>query len=315
MAAATGFVRQHWFLLALAVVLVGGVAIGPLAAESANAFPRRTLVAAILFVTALPVDLGRTASTRAAVIAVLLAVFVSTVAAPVVGFGLSQLLPPAIGVGLFAIAASPCTMASAAVWTRRGGGNDAVALAVTLVTSLACFVVMPGWAWLLLGEEIAVPAGSLTTTLLVCVAAPVAAAQLARRLRPLARWATRHKTPLTVAGQVGILGVVLLGAIRAGADLRTLGEPLGAGVWIAVPTLAAVAHGCLFLGAGSLARAAGLPRAEAVAVAVAGSQKTLAVGVGIAGDFGPLALFPMVAYHVAQLVIDTLLVPRAETGS
>jgi len=55
-----------------------------------------------------------------------------------------------------------------------------------------------------------------------------------------------------------------------------------------------------------LAKALGLRWPDQVAVAFAGSQKTLMVGmnVSIAADFSVL---PMVTYHVGQLFIDTVL--------
>jgi sodium/bile acid cotransporter 7 len=47
-------------------------------------------------------------------------------------------------------------------------------------------------------------------------------------------------------------------------------------------------------------------RADAIAVAFSGSQKTLVVGTYLAAAVGPLVILPMVAYHAAQLIIDTL---------
>ena len=50
-----------------------------------------------------------------------------------------------------------------------------------------------------------------------------------------------------------------------------------------------------------------LSRADRIAVGFAGSQKTLMIGVNTALEsFGGLAMFPMVAYHVCQLLIDAL---------
>ena len=69
--------------------------------------------------------------------------------------------------------------------------------------------------------------------------------------------------------------------------------PGGLGIWI--------------LGGGADWR---LPRADQIGVAFAGSQKTLMVGLAIAIEFGGLAVLPMVAYHVEQLLIDTVLADR-----
>ena len=50
-------------------------------------------------------------------------------------------------------AAVPSTVASAAVWTRRAGGNEIVALIVTVVTNSLCFLVTPLWVLLATGRS------------------------------------------------------------------------------------------------------------------------------------------------------------------
>ena len=49
---------------------------------------------------------------------------------------------------------------------------------------------------------------------------------------------------------------------------------------------------------------------DSIAVAFAGSQKTLMVGAYVALAVGPLAILPMVAYHAVQLFVDTLIADR-----
>jgi len=58
------------------------------------------------------------------------------------------------------------------------------------------------------------------------------------------------------------------------------------------------------------ALAIGLPREDASAVGIAGSQKTLMVGLLIALDYGGLTMLPLVTYHVGQLIVDTLIADR-----
>jgi len=43
------------------------------------------------------------------------------------------------------VAATPSSLASAAVWTRRAGGNDVVAMLIGIVINLSCFLVTPIW--------------------------------------------------------------------------------------------------------------------------------------------------------------------------
>ena len=58
------------------------------------------------------------------------------------------------------------------------------------------------------------------------------------------------------------------------------------------------------------AQGLGFDRNDAIAVAFSGSQKTLTVAIYLALAVSPLAILPMVAYHAAQLVIDTLIADR-----
>ena len=58
-----------------------------------------------------------------------------------------------------------------------------------------------------------------------------------------------------------------------------------------------------------LARILGLPRPDQIAVAFAGSQKTLMVGLIVAISL-QTTILPMVAYQVLQLLADTLIADR-----
>jgi sodium/bile acid cotransporter 7 len=69
-------------------------------------------------------------------------------------------------------------------------------------------------------------------------------------------------------------------------------------------------HGALLLLGFRISGSLNFNRADAIAVAFSGSQKTLMVGAFLALAVGPLAILPMVAYHAAQLIIDTLVADR-----
>jgi sodium/bile acid cotransporter 7 len=71
--------------------------------------------------------------------------------------------------------------------------------------------------------------------------------------------------------------------------------------------LVVVLHVLLFAIGLAAARGFRLDRPDAIAVGLAGSQKTITVGVHLALQFGPLAILPMIAYHAGQLLIDTLI--------
>ena len=304
--------RNSWFLLTLVTLLATGVAAAPILGPLASNVPRLWLVAAIMFVTALPIDLRAVAKSRGAGRAVGLAVGLNAILAPLCASLGGWVLPTEFANGLIIAAAAPCTIASAAVWTRRGNGNDGVVVMVTLLTTLGCFVVMPFWTRLFIGESV----GSegfyvrLIMKLLACVVAPVLLAQAARSIPAFNHRATAAKPALSLAAQFGVLTVALLGAIDSGQRLRAMDEPIAGVDWVLVVVTAAAVHTAVLLAGWRTAGLAGLARPEAIAVAISGSQKTLAVGVAIALEFGGLAIFPMIAYHMTQLLIDTVFVDR-----
>ncbi|MEN1682153.1 MAG: bile acid:sodium symporter [Planctomycetota bacterium] len=301
---------RSWFLTLLAAAMLIGMGMGPVLGPLADATPRDAVIAAIMLLTALPIDFARSVASRAAWIAVGLAAALNSIAGPLLGWAASYATPPELAVGVIVASTSPCTLASGAVWTRRGGGNDAVAILATLVTNLGCFVTIPLWLGLMLGPSLGVEPPPLGAKLLICVVAPIAAAQALRLAPGVAAWATRHKPSLSLAAQLGVLLIAFLGSIEAGRRLQSLPEGLGPAVWLAVPAAMATLHVTLLAAGWLLSRAIGLPRGEQTAVAIAGSQKTLAVGAAVALEFGGLAIFPMIAYHVLQLLIDTVFVDR-----
>jgi solute carrier family 10 (sodium/bile acid cotransporter), member 7 len=311
------FFARHWFLIALALLLGVGLTRGTDLGPWVDRIPRDAIVAGVMFLMALPMQFGELTTALRRYRASSLALTLNVVIAPLLAWGISYLLPPSLALGLMITAAVPCTLASAAVWTRRGGGNDAIALLVTLITNLACFLVLPFWIGLYRGESLDLGAGmgsKLSRDLLLLVVLPVVVAQALRLYYPIARSASLHKLAFSMAAQVGLLAMVFIGACEAGKRLDLL-EPSTSGIgpldWATMLLAVLVIHLVLFAlgwwgGAGL-----GIGAADRLAVAISGSQKTLMVGVYVAlqTDDG-LAALPLVAYHVTQLLVDTVLVDR-----
>jgi sodium/bile acid cotransporter 7 len=301
---------RQWFLMVLAVVLTVGLSMHAQLATIAAWVPRGWLVATVMFLTALPLPAGDFARVVRSPLPLVLALLLSMVAAPLAAHSVRGLLPAELSVGLLVAATVPCTLASAAVWTRRGGGSDALALAVTLVTNLACFVVMPLTLAMLLSADIAFDQSprQLSRQLAERVLLPIAVAQLLRVVPRVARWSAVAKPALSLVCQWGILTMVFVGSIGAGAKLATLDQQLAPAIWLLLLAMVWGLHLTLFAAGWWGAQSLGVSRADAVAVAVSGSQKTLMIGLDVAIAFGGLAVLPMIAYHVVQLLIDTVLV-------
>lgn len=303
------FVRQRWFLLALLAALASGMLWPATLRPLVDAIPRSAVVAAVMFLMALPLE---TAAMWRAVRRpgpAWLAALLNAGLAPPLGWLAGHALPEALAIGLVVTCTVPCTLVAATVWTRRAGGNDAVAILVTMITNLACFIVIPGWLKLLVGAEVSVDYASLIWKLMLLVVVPIAVAQLARQRRPLGDWALRKKAPLGELAQLGILAIVLVGAVGCGEQIHGVSDGAAlspVSITIMIVSVVVVHLALLFTGLG-LSRLLRMSHADSAAVAIAGSQKTFMVGLYVALEFGPLAILPMVAYHALQLLIDTLI--------
>jgi sodium/bile acid cotransporter 7 len=308
----TKFARQQWFLLALAATLVGGALFYQPLRPLTEAIPQHPLLAAILWLMSAPLDLRRSLSGRHAVAAAGVAVAVNTLVAGPLAWLMGRPLIEPLAIGLVLAALSPCTMASAAVWTRRGGGNDAIALMVTVVTSLLSVVSLPAWAWLLIGkgQNVEVDAVELAGKMLLYVVLPIGLAQAMRAWAPCRLWCDRHRLRLSYTAQLGLLLMVLMGAVRCGELLSGGDSTLRLIDWGMLIVITAAVHLALFALGWHWSKAIGAPRGDMLAAAISGSQKTLAVGLSVAMEFGPLAILPMIVYHTLQLLIDAVLVEK-----
>jgi sodium/bile acid cotransporter 7 len=313
--------KRQWFLVALGVCFaVGFFAAEPLEFLLGLEWLRGAIVFGVMWATGVTLRADAIRRSFVAPLPALLAISINVALVPALSLPLGWLLPESVlparlAGGLFVAALVPCTLASAAVWTRKAGGDDSVALLTTAVTNLACVVVVPVGVLIGLGRQADVSAGGQMVKLALLVAAPLVLAQVVRRLGA-GPWADRHKIRLAVASQIGILAMVVFGAIASartigGADESLSAVPLGLAVLIA----AALAIHLAAFGTGvSLARGLGVARGGQIAVGFAGSQKTLMVGLQIAIDCG-VSVVPMIVYHLGQLFVDTLIADRWRRGA
>tara|TARA_B100000809_G_C14931303_1_gene457021 strand:+ start:337 stop:762 length:426 start_codon:yes stop_codon:yes gene_type:complete len=116
---------------------------------------RNVVLACVLFVMSLPLKFQKIASSIRRPGPVLLAASITYGLVPLFAWCLVPLLQEELGIGLLVVAATPSNLASAAVWTRRAGGNDVVAMLISVVTNLSCFLVTPVWLkWQLDGQSL-----------------------------------------------------------------------------------------------------------------------------------------------------------------
>lgn len=306
------FLARRWFLILLALALLAGI-LGHARLEPwvGTRSVRNVIVAVVMFLMAFPLDASAILQAVRRPAAPLLATLVTFGLLPALAWLISPLLSPELAGGLLVAAATPCTVASATVWTRRAGGNDAVATMVTVLTNAICFVVTPGLLLLMTGRRAAnLDAREMIAELGVLVVLPMVCGQLARRIPGWGAWATARRHALGILAQLGVLSMVLLGAIQTGkrlfaseaAELRP--DHLAMmGIAVLVVHLAMLAVGML------LARVLGFSRGDQIAIGISGSQKTLMIGLKIAMEM-QFSILPMITYHVGQLFVDTLVADR-----
>ena len=305
------FLKNQWFLISLGIVLLAGLLL-PYQLEwfTEQKLFRSVLLFAVLFLMALPVktaDLGRALKSPWAA---LYASAINFVMIPILAWVSAGWFTPYLGEGMIIAAAVPCTLASAAVWTRRAGGNDSVAIFVTLFTNLLCFLLTPFWVWVTLGESANnISAINLMGKLAVLVVLPMVLAQLVRQEKSIGTWSTKQKSLLSVIAQIGILIMVMIGAAKMGLKLKMGFVHMSwmefAQVLIVVNAIHLVT---LFWGRWS-ASWLGFSRADQIAIGIAGSQKTLMVGLDTAVTLGR-SILPMLLFHICQLLFDTVVADR-----
>ncbi|HEV3260345.1 MAG TPA: bile acid:sodium symporter [Gemmataceae bacterium] len=307
---------QRWFLL----VLLAGVGLAGVRPEWLAPWlaglPPLALVGPALFLMAWGLESRSLFRVFVRPQPALVAVAISYGPLPAAGWLAGRLLPdPDLAVGLMLITAVPCTLASAVLWTRRAGGNEATALLVVLLSTGTSWLVTT--AWLVGGTgigRVSVDPWDMMRVLLLALVVPVLLGQSARAFPWLARAAARHKVVVGVASQLLILTVIIKAAVEVSLEMRqtAVALPLGA--------IAAAAGLCLLIHLAAWAsgfwggRVLRFDRGTRIAVGFACSQKTLPVGLVLfeayfRGDH-PLAVLPVAFYHFGQLVVDTLIADR-----
>jgi sodium/bile acid cotransporter 7 len=302
--------RRHWFLGGLILVLVLGFCWPQFFTSFASArLLRDAIVASVLFLMALPLETSALRRTLRRPWAALLASSINMGLLPFAAWAMSSLLSGDLATGLLVIAAAPCTLASAALWTRRAGGDETVALMVTVLTNLACFRLTPLWIVTTTGDRVTIDGREMVAKLAMLVVLPMALGQALHQHRLVGQWATSRRRTLGAFAQLGILSMVLIGATQSALRLSELewGKAIGLFDFAWMATVVLALHVGMLAVGWWLAAMVGIARPGRIAVSIAGSQKTLMVGLHVATSyFGGLTVLPAVVYHVGQLAFDTL---------
>jgi sodium/bile acid cotransporter 7 len=299
--------QNHLFLVGLALAVVLGFAGSDWLSAPADWDWLKSAVAfTVMGMMAAPVQLSSFGKALRKPWPAILATLVCFVAVPGLGYLAAAWLNQELAGGLIVACCVPSTLASAAVLTRKAGGDDTICMVVTLLTNLACAFVTPLLLVALLGQSVQLSLNQMIVELLTVVVLPIVLVQIARwRWSPFRQWSEAHKAKLTVACQVGILIMVLLGAAQMGG--RWSSQPVddrpGGGQIFAVVLFSAAIHLIALRLGWMAAGATAVGRAKQIAVGFSGSQKTLMIGLNLALGL-QVSILPMIAYHVIQLLLD-----------
>ena len=138
---------------------------------------------------------------------------------------------------------------------------------------------------------------------------PIVLAQLVRARRQVGEFATRNKIKLSVYAQIGILFIVLLGAIRTSDVFSASSFGQNIGLLIATTIAVFVLHVAMFMVGFRMAGWLSSDRADQIAVGFSGSQKSLMVGLSAGLELG-ISVIPLMLFHALQLTIDTIIADR-----
>jgi sodium/bile acid cotransporter 7 len=309
------FWRRHWFLVGLVAVIVAAFAFpkgGAAIRQAPLALP--LLTAASLFLSSVTLEttgLREGADLRGFA----LGLSSTYVVAPLLAIALVRILGPQDGgagsegyyffEAMMIVAAQAGTIASAPALTLVAGGNQALALLITLSTNLLTSLLTPLILRLTVGTVVAFPVGQMMREDALVVLLPVVAGQIVHRLG----WSRiRDFLPAIVRlPQVIILVFVYTGVAMAASRLSERPALI-----LSFLATAAALHVALLVWNHRSATWLGLSEGNRTAVVFCGSQKTLPNGIYLWDKFfpaNPHGALALVCYHVFQLVLDSLLVP------
>lgn len=303
---------RNWFLVGLLLAIGTGYVFGGVfqMLDQSTWLPQ-VIVATVMFAMALPLESEQVLRVLRRPTGPLVATVIALGVAPLAAWPIAQLLGSELGPGLIVAAATPSTLASASVLTRRAGGNEAVSMMATLLTNGICFLVTPLWVrWLCAGAGVTFPIAPIIVQLIVIVLIPMVLAQVSRRWLHFAAWSTTRKVELGVYAQCGVLTMVMFGIAAVRERLAgSAAVDLTVGSFVAAAGAVVALHAGLLWVGWRVSKGLGLPRPDQIAVGFSGSQKTLMVGLTTALQIG-LSVIPLIMYHILQLLIDTVVANR-----
>ena len=304
---------RHWFV----IVLTAAVAVGLRWPDHFDWLIRWVdpgwNVAAVMFLNGLALDSGQFLRSLKRPLQVLTAVFGGYLIVASLGYFASILLVPTssdFALGLLVISAMPTTLASAVIWTRLAGGNDAFALVITIASNMLSFLVAPMILFFTVGSLISLDPSEMVPKLALVVILPVVVGQVLSRIGGVSSLLSRHKLVLSVLSRLLTILIVFT-AVTAGVMGIGGGDRLAISALGLLIVAVIAVHGAAVVLCWVQGKALGWGRPDRLAFVFTGAQKTLPAALYVCAEFFPtfsFATIPCVSYHVFQLLFDSWLV-------
>ncbi|OGF99925.1 MAG: hypothetical protein A3F83_04915 [Candidatus Glassbacteria bacterium RIFCSPLOWO2_12_FULL_58_11] len=229
----------------------------------------------------------------------------SFLAAPLIAAALGRLLlegRPLAYTGLMLAGTTSTTLGTCVIFTRLAGGDEALALVLSIFSSLLSVVVSPLLLLLFLGTALEVPVTLMIHRLSLVLFLPLCCGMLLRAR--LGEERVAQAGPLISRGCTVIILAVIMVAMAEGREL--LAGPGSAAVILAAVSL----HLAMLLIALLITPLTGFSRGDRIAILFCATEKTVQLPAYLAIQIlhTPAAALAPVLHHVFQLVVDSLLV-------
>jgi sodium/bile acid cotransporter 7 len=239
---------------------------------------------------------------------------------PLLGLGAAALpfFSPEIAAGLLFLTLLPSTVQSSIAFTSIARGNVAAAVCSAAVSNVAGVLVTPALVALLMASAPGGAGGISFASIEAILLQLLLPFAIGHAMRPLvAAWVERHKKLVSVVDRGSILLVVY--TAFGAAVVEGLWRRLGAEDLLLLTLVCSAMLAVILGGTWVAARLLRLPREDAIVLLFAGSKKSLASGVPMAGVLFPAAavgtiILPLMIFHQIQLVVCAWIARRLGQG-
>ncbi|KAL8533281.1 hypothetical protein ACS0TY_009610 [Phlomoides rotata] len=236
---------------------------------------------------------------------------------------LIKLQPQEFVTGIAIFSCMPTTLSSGVALTRLAGGNSALALAMTVISSLLGILFIPFSIskFIAAGVGVSVPSEQLLRSLILTLLVPLILGKVARELsKGITDFADGNRKLLAVISAI-LLGFAPWIQVSRSRSLLLMVKPA---IFLVAVIMGVLLHIALFAFNAVLIRGLSLisggtksafaKKENASALLLVASQKTLPVMVAVVDQLGNalgepgLLVLPCVAAHLNQIIIDSFLV-------